>query len=73
LVRSLHGHHYWPFYYGDGPLEEQSANAPRLRHATILRACTDAKFTTSDIAKMTTKFSTKFSILKYAYAYAILL
>ncbi len=24
LVRSLHGHHYWPFYYGDGPLEEQS-------------------------------------------------
>jgi hypothetical protein len=46
LVRSLHGHHYWPFYHGDGPLEEQSANAPRLRCATIFRACTGAKFST---------------------------
>jgi hypothetical protein len=47
LVRSLHGHHYWPFYYGDGPLEEQSANAPRLRCATIFRAGTGAKFSTA--------------------------
>ena len=28
------------------PLEEQSANAPRLRCATIFRACTGAKFST---------------------------
>jgi hypothetical protein len=28
LVRSLHGHHYLSLYYGHGPLEGQSANAP---------------------------------------------
>jgi hypothetical protein len=45
-VRSLHGHHYWPLYYGDGPLEGQSANAPWLRCATIFRTYTGTKFST---------------------------
>jgi hypothetical protein len=48
LVRSLHvhGHHYWPLYYGDGPLEGQSANATWLRCATIFRTYTGTKFST---------------------------